>query len=681
MLTAAVAAHQMTRRDPAAAARAREALDDGVLVRAVNGEGALVAGWLTLIAAGDPLALSSLDDAVVLAHRQGSLRALSAAYCFRALGRLWYGRLAEAEEDAREALRMTETGRVDLDVSFAGAYLADALVHQGRLDEAGRVLAGIGVPAADPFDRPRYYALESWAELLLVSGRPAEARRAAEEAGRVWRAYGFDNPAVGAWRTTAGMAAHQLGETDAAAALLRAEVGLAREWGAARPLGRALRALGTATGDVAALREAVDLVADGAGGRLERAYARFALGAHLRRAGARTEARDLFGLALDEADVCGADLLAGWVAGELRVAGFRPRRNRITGRSALTPSELRVAELAAGGATNREIAQALYVTTKTVEVHLSSAYRKLGVAGTARSGRGARLILGYGLGVPPDAANPVPRAGSSHENAVDHPHPADVRLAQHLGAARPCPHRDAAASGLPDRPAVTDDERTGTPRGAGPLWSVGQAASATASARRWAGAVASTTSSGRPNSTARSARWSRPATGPPTSSTPIVSARATTPAAIATARSRPRPTASASRNAVTISGRKTNSADRPWIAPDMEMPASRRASQAASDRLQSNRASPATDMAAAATMTRAAATRPDLLRSRWKIASAIAPSATAISWKPVTMIHGWWAPWAASPLTRSRVESYAAGWAAVAAAIAATKPAEPAMAV
>ena len=264
MLTAAVAAHQMARRDPAAAARAREALDDGVLVRAVNGEGALVAGWLTLIAAGDPLALSSLDNAVALAHRQGSLRALSAAYCFRALGRLWYGRLAEAEEDAREALRMTETGRVDLDVSFAGAYLADALVHQGRLDEAGRVLAGIGVPAADPFDRPRYYALESWAELLLVSGRPAEARRAAEEAGRVWRAYGFDNPAVGAWRTTAGMAAHQLGETDAAAALLRAEVGLAREWGAARPLGRALRALGTATGDGRPCAEAVDLVADGA---------------------------------------------------------------------------------------------------------------------------------------------------------------------------------------------------------------------------------------------------------------------------------------------------------------------------------------------------------------------------------------------------------------------------------
>ena len=63
------------------------------------------------------------------------------------------------------------------------------------------------------------------------------------------------------------------------------------------------------------------------------------------------------------------------------MAGFRPRRNRVTGPDSLTPSELRVAALAAGGATNREIAQELFVTTKTVELHLSNVYRKLGVAG------------------------------------------------------------------------------------------------------------------------------------------------------------------------------------------------------------------------------------------------------------------------------------------------------------
>ena len=85
--------------------------------------------------------------------------------------------------------------------------------------------------------------------------------------------------------------------------------------------------------------------------------------------------------ALDDAEFCGAVPLADRAAAELRVAGFRPRRNRLTGPAALTPSELRVAELAAGGSSNREIAQALFVTTKTVELHLSNAYRKLSVSG------------------------------------------------------------------------------------------------------------------------------------------------------------------------------------------------------------------------------------------------------------------------------------------------------------
>jgi DNA-binding NarL/FixJ family response regulator len=64
---------------------------------------------------------------------------------------------------------------------------------------------------------------------------------------------------------------------------------------------------------------------------------------------------------------------------ELAAAGARPRTPRRTGLEALSASERRVARLAAEGLTNRDIAQALFVTTKTVEVHLSAAYRKLGV--------------------------------------------------------------------------------------------------------------------------------------------------------------------------------------------------------------------------------------------------------------------------------------------------------------
>ena len=54
-----------------------------------------------------------------------------------------------------------------------------------------------------------------------------------------------------------------------------------------------------------------------------------------------------------------------------------------SGLDSLTPSERRVAAMAAEGSTNREIAQALFVTAKTVEVHLSNTYRKLGVGGRA----------------------------------------------------------------------------------------------------------------------------------------------------------------------------------------------------------------------------------------------------------------------------------------------------------
>ncbi|MET8678030.1 helix-turn-helix transcriptional regulator [Streptomyces sp. NPDC004647] len=60
-------------------------------------------------------------------------------------------------------------------------------------------------------------------------------------------------------------------------------------------------------------------------------------------------------------------------------AGARPRRAVLSGPAALTASELRVARMAAAGSTNREIAQALFVTRRTVEVHLTSTYRKLGI--------------------------------------------------------------------------------------------------------------------------------------------------------------------------------------------------------------------------------------------------------------------------------------------------------------
>ncbi|HEX5911296.1 MAG TPA: helix-turn-helix transcriptional regulator, partial [Thermoleophilaceae bacterium] len=65
----------------------------------------------------------------------------------------------------------------------------------------------------------------------------------------------------------------------------------------------------------------------------------------------------------------------------LRAAGARPRRPVLRGPGALTPAERRVAELAAAGLSNRDIAERLFVTVRTVEYHLANAYKKLGIDG------------------------------------------------------------------------------------------------------------------------------------------------------------------------------------------------------------------------------------------------------------------------------------------------------------
>jgi DNA-binding CsgD family transcriptional regulator len=130
--------------------------------------------------------------------------------------------------------------------------------------------------------------------------------------------------------------------------------------------------------NVELLREALAIL-DRSELRLERARVLVDLGAALRRRGARSEARDLLSQGMDIAHGCGARGLVDRARTELLAAGARPRRERRTGFEALTPSEQRVVALAAEGRTNRQIAQQLFVSARTVESHLGSAYVKLGV--------------------------------------------------------------------------------------------------------------------------------------------------------------------------------------------------------------------------------------------------------------------------------------------------------------
>jgi DNA-binding CsgD family transcriptional regulator len=171
------------------------------------------------------------------------------------------------------------------------------------------------------------------------------------------------------------------GERDAAASTAGDAVALARAWGVPSLLAEALRVSGLATGGpqgLALLQEAV-ATADAGESPIERAHARTALGGALRRAGRRAEGRQPLREAVEIALATGARAIARTAHEELVATGAKPRRLHQSGAEALTPTERRVAGMAAEGMSNRQIAQALFVSEKTVETHLGNAYRKLGI--------------------------------------------------------------------------------------------------------------------------------------------------------------------------------------------------------------------------------------------------------------------------------------------------------------
>ena len=185
------------------------------------------------------------------------------------------------------------------------------------------------------------------------------------------------------WRSYAALACARLGEHERSRALVEEELEIAWRFGAPEPIGEALRvrALLVPSGDmVDAAREAVEVL--GASDlQLAHARALIDLGAALRRGGHRRDARDPLREGLDLANRCGSLIETERALDELRAAGAKPRRPAVRGVDALSPQERRIASLATEGLSNREIAEALFLTRRTVEMHLTGAYRKLGVSG------------------------------------------------------------------------------------------------------------------------------------------------------------------------------------------------------------------------------------------------------------------------------------------------------------
>jgi DNA-binding CsgD family transcriptional regulator len=146
------------------------------------------------------------------------------------------------------------------------------------------------------------------------------------------------------------------------------------------------------------LREAAEVLA-GPTARLEHARVLVDLGAALRRSNSRSEARQLLREGVELAHECGARPLVERANEELAATGAHPRTILLRGLDALTASERRVAQMAAEDMSNKEIAQALFVTVKTVEQHLGRVYRKLDIS--------SRRQLGVALAAPVESTAPA----------------------------------------------------------------------------------------------------------------------------------------------------------------------------------------------------------------------------------------------------------------------------------
>jgi ATP/maltotriose-dependent transcriptional regulator MalT len=287
----------------------------------------------------------------------------------------------DTETDVRTVIEIAAEYGIAFGIPSALWYGADALIERPGLDD----IAALTDTAALPPDLVRTASgallREVRGRLALAAGDLGTARAELKAAAGTYETLHLVNPGASSWRSALALA---VAAEDPAGAqrLADSELEDARQAGLPRPTAIALRTRGMLEGGergLSDLREAAELAAE-SGARLEQARALVEIGATLRRANQRTAARGPLRTGLDLAYRCGAARLTQRARDELLAAGARPRRGALTGLEALTTSERRVAELAATGMSNPEIAQALFVTLNTVEGHLRHAYQKLSIS-------------------------------------------------------------------------------------------------------------------------------------------------------------------------------------------------------------------------------------------------------------------------------------------------------------
>ena len=357
------------------------ALKGGLDAEGIRGTGAILV--LAALEFADDLERADevAQAQLALARELGDVSGSALALTVQADVAVRSGALTDAESGAREALELADQHGLAWAEPVAIATLLEALGELGRGDEADRVLADRELNAWQQGSARAAVYLHARGRLRLAQNRNQDALDDFRRAGEIMRRYEVDHPAVQLWRSGAADALLALGDVESARKLAEEELELARPFGARHSIGSALRVLGLATGGAEGLRllrESVAVLAESPA-RLERARAYVDLGAALRRTNERAAAREPLRTGLDLAHQCGATRLGERAQQELEATGARPRRRAISGIEALTPSERRVAEMGAEGLSNREIAQALFLSVRTIENQLRQVYLKLGI--------------------------------------------------------------------------------------------------------------------------------------------------------------------------------------------------------------------------------------------------------------------------------------------------------------
>lgn len=340
-----------------------------ISVLAIGGRGDVARRHADMILAEARECGAALTVATILAHR---------AYVDSFLGDL-----TAAEADAQAAIELaTDVGGSQFVLALAVPVAVNAGLDRDVPTESLRRLIDTTGVHDDAGFLAHALVRHASGVLRAAAGNHQAAIEELQDCARDHPMFGGENPAFVPWRSAAALSLAELGRDEEARKLAADEVCRARSFGASHAIGVALRAkalVGPAQDRAEGLAEALGVL-EHSPSRLEHARALLDLGATVRATGKRTAAKEPLLEALALAGRCGARTLVRRARAELAAIGVRPRTTDHDGVDSLTPSERRVVELAATGDTNRNIAQTLFVTEKTVETHLGRAFRKLDVS-------------------------------------------------------------------------------------------------------------------------------------------------------------------------------------------------------------------------------------------------------------------------------------------------------------